>query len=285
MNNTNPSGDAQGTGGAGESASDLLMSHDAEPGSQQSGAGQGGEPSAGGGEGGEGSSGPDSSSQTTTPAAVALDPTSLKQLIEAVRPPQQPQQPPQPQYTQEQIDELLAIHKIDERELAEALGLDEERQPKAVAFFKKTLDGIVRQAVTAAGLQLKLLEQKHIAPMQQFRQQYEAQQHEARFFDSNPDLKEHRDVCRLIYNDMERRGVKFGSADEAYKAIAKTARQMLRLQEQAGGNGEVPNAGNGGSPSGSSLPKLPTVATGGRGAGGGGSKLPASVQAARELFG
>jgi len=212
------------------------------------------------------------------PAAVDLSEETVKRLAGALAPSQQaPQQPAQPQLTPEQIDDMLKVVKFNDPDLAEALGLDEERTPKAAKFMRDLVNKIITHINVVSDVRQKLFTKEHITPLQAYMQRVQNEALERQFFDTFPNLKPHAKVAKLVYNDMINRGVRFSSPDDAFPAIAKATMDLVGAS--GGGDNSSP-AGNGGS----QAPQMSTVSMGGRASGAATGQRKES-NPVKELFG
>lgn len=145
---------------------------------------------------------------------------------------------------------MLKVVKLDPSEIAEAIGLDEERAPKALKFFEGYTQRLVEHINTLNNLRLQMLSQQ-LAPLFEVYTDYQNRKYEQEFFEANEDLKSYADIARMVYRDMLAKGVKFPSKEAAYAAIAENTRKVVKSLGGAAPSGQqMPTILMGGRPSG-----------------------------------
>lgn len=195
------------------------------------------------------------------PAAVDLSDATVQRLAGALAGSRAPAAPaPAPQMSQEQIDDLLKVVKINDPDLADALGLDEERTPKAAKFMRDLVSQIIRHVNVVSDVRQRMFTQQHLTPMQRFIEQQRNTEYERQFFDTYPDLKPHAKIARLVYKDMISQGARFNTPEEAYHAIAKATTALT-------GGGSAGSAQTSGTAGNGQAGQMSTIAMGGRASG------------------
>lgn len=199
------------------------------------------------------------------PQAVSLSPDTIKTLVDSLKvAPVVPAQPAsQPQLSQEEINRALAVFNADRR-YVERMGLkfeDPTQYDEAVAALNEMLDGKTRQAVTMSTLVVENLKRQlmgELEPLKAYVAQAREQQLRDEFFKEHDDLRQFEPLVEAVYMKMQRAGAHFNTREDAFKAVAEQARQLLAKVQ--------PGQGDGGGASATSTPrKMPTVTTGGRG--------------------
>jgi hypothetical protein len=104
--------------------------------------------------------------------------------------------------------------------------------------FETLRDGLIRYAdsITQARLHSlqEALEQKY-GPVLEFKDTYEAEKREARFYGAYPVLKEPklRSLIGAVAQDLKTRGVRFTSEEEQFKALASGVEAVIKVHNPA----------------------------------------------------
>jgi signal transduction histidine kinase len=205
---------------------------------------------------------------------------------------------PQPQLSQEQINQMLNVYSVPPTvavRLAKALGIDAtpEQATELATALNEMLEAKTRQAVTMAAVQIEALKRNDLAALQQqlhpvlnLAYQQEKARLQDEFMTTYPDTKGYEPVLEMIYNDMNGRGVKFNSKDEAFKAVYGQFKAVVAKLPGGSAATGATNAGGNGAARAASSQRMSTVSTGGQtGAGQRGTTMSAQESLARKLFG
>lgn len=179
---------------------------------------------------------PPETPEVPAPQPPAFDPNKFAQdfareVGAVVRP--QLQAPPAPQMTVEEARRAMNFFEFTPEFFTQMDNLDTRQKA-----FETLRDGLIRYAdsITQARLHSlqEALEQKY-GPVLEFKDSYEAERREARFYGAYPVLKEPklRSLISAVAQDLKTRGVKFNSEEEQFKALATGVEAVIKVHNPA----------------------------------------------------
>lgn len=214
-----------------------------------------------------------------------LDQATLQQLVSQVGQAPAGQQQQQPQPTEEELNQLLNIFKVDAAAL-QAMGIENPTEQQ-VAFYNNVVQGTAKQAVTLASYgfahELNQLKAQY-APIVDFFRQQQMEAMKDRFFQKFPGLTGMEPLLIKIRDHIIASGRKFKDETEAFQAVhdeaIATAKQLgldvsKFTAQPAAGAAPAGGAQTSAQPTPSTMPTLSRGGQGGAGeAGAGGGNMP-----------
>jgi hypothetical protein len=213
---------------------------------------------------------------------AALTPEAIAAAVRAaIAPPQQQgQQQQQQQLTPEQYRQVMqqqfAVREPTQADYDTIMNGGET----AVAKLNELFQANLRSAALMARFEVQRAQQQmqeQLKPIFQARQQQTRETLFGEFNQAYPELKDYSPVVELVANHLRQNGKRFSTKDEAFKTVAATVKQLVKLQ---------PNQPQSKSQQQTTTRRTPApVAVGGQSAGGQTAATTSSQVTPKMLFG
>lgn len=230
------------------------------------------------------------------PPATSFTPEQLREIVASTAREAVTAAQPQPQLTQEQVNKLLNVYRVDRphaQRLLKALRLqvdDESALDEVAQLLEEITEGKSRQAVTMAAVQLEALRrgelnniQNQLKPVLTFAQQQQEAQLRKEFMEKYPDMAGWEPMLEMVYQQLLTEKATFADKQSAFKAVYDRAKATLAKLPNAQGNNNngqtVQRQPNG------QFAKMSTVSTGGQMGAGAKTATTGREKLARTLFG
>lgn len=276
----------QGQQGAQSTAQQIFGGQDGAAGGQTSGTGGAGQQDGQqqgqqGGQAASGQSGP-------PPNVIPME--TLEQVVKTLAQQNQvqQQQQQQPQMTQEEFDKMFNVFKLPADFLTQ---LRHEDPVVATGALTTMIQGIVRQAATLSAFHTTQELQKlqgQLSPALEFVQTQQMDRLKNEFFEAYPNLKGLEPLLLQIRDSLIKEGKNFKSKEDAFKAVAERAQEILsKIPGYTGGNTTNNAGGQQQQASGQQQTRrMPSLSGQGQGGGAGGGKGSAGPKSTAErIFG
>jgi hypothetical protein len=224
----------------------------------------------------------ESAASASGASAAGAQPTPTltpQQITEAVRagvtPPAQERQ-----YTQAELDQMFKVYNPTEDVVTKLLAGGQD----ALDALKMVREGLGTQFATLLKYQLDVFKRElndQYSPALTYAQEARAEKERENFYKDNEDLRDHELQVDIAYKSLIGEGKQFNTVQDARKALADRARQLIP-NSNGSGSGTTPTGGARQQIT-TTKPKPASLSGGGQVGGGGG--VSATPNVFQEIFG